>query len=162
MLTLLWFSMFTHWLIWTIIRYSNWLAYVAVTLPRKTKTVVIKGISLIWVYWEFNEICVISFEISQVVGWNRENVNELGEELGRLWRLVMWTAETAVFQASLLVFHPNKSLSSSLFPSCNYFILFSEHLPCPFIFSSNSKLLSTLNASTGHLPKEACKSVLFL
>lgn len=66
------------------------MAYVAVTLPRKTKTVVIKGISLIWVYWEFNEICVISFEISQVVGWNRENVNELGEELGDYWD---WSCE---------------------------------------------------------------------
>ena len=29
--------------------------------------------------WEFNEIYVISTEISQVVGRNRENVNEIGK-----------------------------------------------------------------------------------
>jgi hypothetical protein len=70
--------MFTHWSILTIIRYSNWLACVAVIVPTKTKTVIVKGISLISVYWEFNEICVFSIEISQVVGRNRENVNEIG------------------------------------------------------------------------------------
>lgn len=76
MLILLWFSMFTHWSVLSIIRYSNWLACVAVLFPTETKTVIVEGISLIRVFWEFNEICVISTEISQVVGRNRENVNE--------------------------------------------------------------------------------------
>lgn len=83
MLILLWFSMFTHRSILSIIRYSNWLACGAVIFPTKTKTVVVGGISLIRVFWEFNEIHVISPEISQVVGRNRENVNEVGKGVGK-------------------------------------------------------------------------------
>lgn len=79
----------THFSVMSIIRQSNWLACVAVIFPTKTKAVLVEGISLIRVFWEFNEICVISSEISQVVGRNRENVNEMGKGLGRAWGLVM-------------------------------------------------------------------------
>lgn len=79
----------THWPVMSIIRYSNWLASVVVIFPTKTKEVLVEGISLIRVFWEFNEICVISSEISQVVGRNRENVNETGKDLGRAWGPVM-------------------------------------------------------------------------
>lgn len=79
----------THWSVMSAIRYSNWLACVAVIFPTKTKTVIVEGLSLIRAFWEFSEICVISSEISQVVGRNRENVNETGKGLGRTLGLVM-------------------------------------------------------------------------
>ena len=89
MLILLWFSMFTHWSVLSIIRCSNWLACVAVLFPTKTKTVIVEGISLITVFWEFNDICVISTEIIQAVGRNRENVNEIGKGIRRVLGLVL-------------------------------------------------------------------------
>ena len=116
MLILLWSSMFTHWSVLSIIRYSNCMACVAVICPTKTKTVIIKGISLIRVFWEFNEICVISTEISQVVGRNRENVNEIGKGIEKSVGTGHVNHRNCCF--SQLPFSSdvqNKSLSSSLY-----------------------------------------------
>lgn len=116
MLTLLWFSMFTHWSLLSIIRYRNWLACVAVIFPTKTKTVIVEGISLIRVFWEFNEICVISTEIGQVVGRNRENVNEVGKGVGKSPGIGHVNHRNCC--SSQLPFFSdvqNKSLSSSLY-----------------------------------------------
>lgn len=63
MLILLWFSMFIYWLFLFIIRYRNWLVCVVVIFLIKIKIVIVEGIFLIRVFWEFNEICVIFIEI---------------------------------------------------------------------------------------------------
>lgn len=73
----------------TIIRYSNWLTCIAIIFPTKTKTVIVKGLYLIRVCSEFNEICVISTVISQVFGRNHENVNEIRSEVGKSNGLAM-------------------------------------------------------------------------
>lgn len=99
----------------SFIRYSNWLAYAAAIFPTKTKTVIVKGISLIRVFWEIRAICVISSEISQVVGRNRENVNETGRGVEKSFSAGHVNHRNCCFsQRPFISDVPNKSLSSSL------------------------------------------------
>lgn len=103
MLILLWLSMFIHWSIFAIIRYNNWLACIIVNFPTKTKTVIVKGISLIRVYRKVNEICVISIEISPGLGRNRENVNEVERTVGK-------SIETGNMKQEIIAFPSSPSL----------------------------------------------------
>lgn len=66
-------------------------------LPTKTKTVIVKGLCLIRVYWKYNDICVISIEISPGFGRNRENVNEFERGVGQKIEIGHINQELTVF-----------------------------------------------------------------
>lgn len=159
MLILLWLGIFTQRSILSIIRYSNWLACVAVIFPTKTTTVIVEGISLIRASWEFNEIYVIFPEISQVVGRNRENVNEIGKGVGKTIGTDHVNHRNCCFsQRPFYWCLKQEPELISLFPSCNYFMLFSEYLHWPSIFQETlhfclySKCQYRLSAKEPYMP----------
>lgn len=159
MLILLWFRIFTHRSILSIIRYSNWLACVAVSFPTKTTTAIVEGISLIRAFWEFNEIYVISTEISQVVGRNCENVNAIGKGVGKTIGIGPVNHRNCCFSQRRFSWCLKQEPELiSLFPSCNYFMLFSEYLHRPSIFQETlhfclySKCQYRLSANEPYMP----------